>query len=71
MDVSIFTLVVLNMGLVLGLIVLILVVFNDTELLHDGLSLWLVLGLDLLDQLLGLNGRSEGSTIYGALAFRR
>ena len=64
MDVGVLALVVLWMSLVLSLVVLVLGLLNHVQLLHDILSLWLVLRLDLLDELLGLRSWVEGSLVH-------
>lgn len=63
MNVGILTLVVLGVRLVLRLIVLILRLLDCVQLLHDVLSLGLVLGLDLLDELFGVRSRIERSLV--------
>lgn len=61
MNVGILALVVLGMRLVLSLEMLILISLNMVQLLHDCLSLWLILLLDLLDQLLCMRSWRETS----------
>ena len=63
MNVGILTLVVLGVRLVLSLIVLILGLLDSVQLLHDVLSLWLILSLNLLDELLGVRSGIERSLI--------
>lgn len=64
MDVGVLALVVLWMSLILSLVVLILSLLNHVQLLHDVLSLWLVLRLDLLDELFGVRSWVESSLVH-------